>query len=99
MLVRVREAQSIAVLGILLRARIQFDFAGPRYKQHVQQVPYSGTTEVGMAESQHRVVAVVIAGAPVPFTRPRIWTQLHCTERNRGSGKCVSVASRTGRDT
>ena len=67
--------------------------AGDRHHGNVEEVSDSGPLKMGVGESDHRGIAVVVAGAPVPLLWNAGRPELDKAERNAGAHENVSVAA------
>ena len=62
------------------------------HQQHVTVILAAGTAEVGVAEAEDGVVAVVVAAAAVPSAETCIGRGLYLSEGHDGAGEGVTVA-------
>src|SRR6516165_234013 len=76
-----RETRAVTPGRIFRSAWVDMCRPGPRHQQNIQQVGRARTAQVCVAEPQDRGVVMVISGAVVPTTGPRIRTELHHPER------------------
>src|ERR1700735_811805 len=83
---------------MLAGAGLEFDLAGTRHNEDVQQIATAGPAEVGMGEAHNGAVAAMVAGAPVPAVVVGVRTELHCAEGHGGSGKTMAVPAGTDDD-
>ena len=84
-----------AGLRVVLRAAGGRGGAGRRHHRDVEQVADAGAAEVRVAEADDGAVAVVVAGAPVPFLRDAGRAQLHEAEGHIGAHEHVAVSARS----
>ena len=86
---------SAAVAGCIRRSFVILagERTDYRHDGDVEEVSYSCTAEVGVRETDHGRVAVVVAGTPVPFLWNACRSELDESERNVGSYEHMAVAA------
>src|SRR5690606_25396666 len=64
-----------------------------RHDGDIQPIAYAGATEMHMAESSDKAIAIVIAAAPIPTCASIIRTKLNHSKRDSGSGERMPVST------
>src|SRR6516162_688230 len=89
-----RETRAVTPGRMFRSAWVDMCRPGPRHQQNIQQVGRARTAQVCVAEPQDRGIVVVISGAVVPTTGPRVRTKLHHPEWYGRARIGVSMAAR-----
>ena len=88
------ESRSVARSGIFLITFVRFHITDDRHKPKISIVGAARTAEVGGAEAKDGFIGSVVARTAVPVVHAGVGTELHHTERRRGTREGVTMASR-----